>query len=87
MTRLPTLALPQNTLPSDLQENRARGVAQTGRFTAHDHCLTQTGVLQRDAPWIDMPWLKQPEASAPAAPLPHKQMDLTILSAECPATH
>ena len=40
MTRLLTLALPQSTLPSDLQENRAR-IAQTGRFAAHDHCLTQ----------------------------------------------
>ena len=62
MTRLLTLALPQSTFPSDLQENRAR-VAQTGHFAAHDHCLTQTAHCSAEL-----------EASSPAAPLPHKQM-------------
>ena len=86
MTRLLTLALPQSTLPSDLQENCAR-VAQTGHFAAHDHCLTQTahcsathrGLMCHGWRSLRLVFLWH---------LCHtSRWYLKILSAECPLTH
>ena len=86
MTRLLILALPQSTLPSDLHENCARGVAQTGRFAAHDHYLTQTAHCSATHRGLMCHGWRSLRLVLLRHLCQTSTWYLTILSAECPLT-